>query len=29
MLYESIEILKGPDSLQYGESSPGGLVKLG
>ncbi|MDN5112581.1 TonB-dependent receptor [Aliarcobacter butzleri] len=26
--YESIEILKGPDSLQYGESSPGGLVNL-
>ncbi|WP_152020418.1 TonB-dependent siderophore receptor [Aliarcobacter butzleri] len=26
--YESIEILKSPDSLQYGESSPGGLVNL-
>ncbi|MDN5068819.1 TonB-dependent siderophore receptor [Aliarcobacter butzleri] len=26
--YESIEILKGPDSLQYGELSPGGLVNL-
>ncbi|MCT7649172.1 TonB-dependent siderophore receptor [Aliarcobacter butzleri] len=25
---ESIEILKGPDSLQYGQSSPGGLVNL-
>lgn len=24
----SVEILKGPDSLQYGESSPGGLVNL-
>ncbi|MDN5050229.1 TonB-dependent siderophore receptor [Aliarcobacter butzleri] len=25
---ESVEILKGPDSLQYGQSSPGGLVNL-
>ena len=25
---EAIEILKGPDSLQYGESSPGGLINL-
>ena len=25
---ESIEILKGPDSLQYGQSSPGGLVNI-
>jgi len=26
--FETIEIQKGPDSLQYGESSPGGLVNL-
>ncbi|WP_044416284.1 TonB-dependent siderophore receptor [Halarcobacter anaerophilus] len=26
--FESIEIQKGPDSLQYGESSPGGIVNL-
>jgi iron complex outermembrane recepter protein len=25
---ESVEILKGPDSLQYGQSSPGGIVNL-
>ncbi|QKF72508.1 TonB-dependent siderophore receptor [Aliarcobacter faecis] len=25
---ESVEVLKGPDSLQYGQSSPGGLVNL-
>ncbi|PHO10531.1 TonB-dependent siderophore receptor [Malaciobacter canalis] len=25
---ERVEVLKGPDSLQYGESSPGGLVNL-
>ncbi|OCL92181.1 TonB-dependent siderophore receptor [Aliarcobacter thereius] len=25
---DSIEVLKGPDSLQYGQSSPGGLVNL-
>ncbi len=25
---QKIEVLKGPDSLQYGESSPGGLVNL-
>lgn len=25
---ESIEVLKGPDSLQYGQSSPGGIVNL-
>lgn len=25
---EAVEILKGPDSLQYGQSSPGGLVNL-
>ena len=26
--FETIEVQKGPDSLQYGESSPGGLVNL-
>lgn len=26
--FERIEVLKGPDSLQYGESSPGGLINL-
>ena len=26
--FESVEIQKGPDSLQFGESSPGGLVNL-
>ncbi|WP_418181052.1 TonB-dependent siderophore receptor [Aliarcobacter lanthieri] len=25
---EAVEVLKGPDSLQYGQSSPGGLVNL-
>ncbi len=25
---QAIEVLKGPDSLQYGESSPGGLINL-
>lgn len=25
---ESVEVLKGPDSLQYGQSNPGGLVNL-
>ncbi|WP_418186496.1 TonB-dependent siderophore receptor [Aliarcobacter lanthieri] len=25
---KSVEVLKGPDSLQYGQSSPGGLVNL-
>lgn len=26
--FEAVEIQKGPDSLQYGESSPGGIVNL-
>lgn len=26
--FETVEIQKGPDSLQYGESSPGGIVNL-
>jgi len=26
--YEAVEIQKGPDSLQYGQSSPGGIVNL-
>ena len=26
--YEAIEIQKGPDSLQYGQSNPGGIVNL-
>lgn len=26
--FDMIEVLKGPDSLQYGQSSPGGLVNL-
>ncbi|QKJ24222.1 TonB-dependent siderophore receptor [Poseidonibacter lekithochrous] len=26
--FETVEVQKGPDSLQYGESSPGGIVNL-
>ncbi|MGB7401297.1 MAG: TonB-dependent receptor [Arcobacter sp.] len=26
--YEAVEVQKGPDSLQYGQSSPGGIVNL-